>query len=107
MITITDLAVTKLKEISESEGIGYYSVRVKVLGGGCSGFTYDLAFDEMISELDETIEKDGVTVMIDALSLQYMPNVEVDYLESELGGAFKFNNDVAKAVCGCGSSFEI
>lgn len=105
MLTITDLAVSKLKEISESEEIGHFSVRVKIIGGGCAGMTYDMLFDDMPTDMDESIEKDGVTVIIDPLSLQYMENVEVDYSHSEMGGgAFKFNNSAVTSTCACGSS---
>lgn len=104
MLSITDIAIEKIKEISNAEGIGYYSIRVKIIGGGCAGYSYDIHFDDLPTDLDETLTKDGVTVMIDPLSFQYMENIEIDYIDSVLGGAFKINNPEVKNTCGCGSS---
>jgi len=72
MITITDLAVAKLKEISESEGIGYNSVRVKVKGGGCAGMTHDMYFDDVPLDLDEVIQINDIQIIIDQVSFQYL-----------------------------------
>lgn len=104
MITMTPLAVEKIKEISEAEGIGHTSVRVKILGGGCAGFQYDLNYDDKSSDMDEVYTFDEVTVLVDALSSQYLDGVEIAYLKSGFSEGFKFNNPNIKGSCGCGSS---
>jgi iron-sulfur cluster insertion protein len=109
MITVTTLAVTKIKEISEAEGFGHTKFRIKVIGGGCSGFQYDMEFlasPEAINELDEVVEQDGVTVVVDPVSFQYLSNVNIDYVEGLIGTGFKFNNPDAKGSCGCQKSFD-
>jgi iron-sulfur cluster insertion protein len=106
MIYITEKAAEKIKEISDSEGIGYYSVRVKVQGGGCAGFTYDLFFDDKIVDMDEVAELDGVKVIIDPLSFQYMDEVTMDYIEGTISAGFKFLNPNVKGTCGCGNSYS-
>ena len=82
-------------------------LRVYVTGGGCSGFQYGFTFDEKINDGDMTIEKQGVTMVIDPMSLQYLVDGEVDYLESLEGSRFVVNNPNATTTCGCGSSFSI
>jgi iron-sulfur cluster insertion protein len=101
---ITEKAVKQVKEIADAEGIGYYIVRAKVLGGGCHGMTHDLTFDDQISDTDEVIELDGVKVIIDMMSFQYLENACIDYVESAFGGGFKFSSPDIKSSCGCGSS---
>ncbi len=107
MITVTEKAIKEIKNISDSEGIGHYAVRLRVIGGGCAGFTYDMYFEEQVNEMDETVEVDGVKVIVDPLSLQYLEDVEVDYTEGPFGRGFKFNNPSATGSCGCGSSFSV
>jgi len=104
MITLTSRAVAKVKEFSESEGIGHTTIRVSVKGGGCSGMIYDMEFSDQESELDEVIEADGIKVLIDPISFQYLEEVEIDFLDGPLGSGFKFNNPSVKSTCGCGSS---
>lgn len=104
MINITTNAIQKLKEMSDSEGIGHCYVRVKVLGGGCSGFTHDLIFDNIITEMDETAEAEGVTIVIDNLSLAYLEDFTIDYLDGVMSSGFRFNSPNIKSTCGCGSS---
>jgi iron-sulfur cluster insertion protein len=106
MIKLTEKAVTKVKEIAEAEGIASLTIRVSVKGGGCAGFTYDMEFNDQVGELDESIDQDGVKIVTDPLSIQYLEDVEIDYLDSPFGGGFKFNNPTVKATCGCGSSFS-
>ena len=106
MITLTERAVIKIKEIAESEGIASLTIRVSVKGGGCSGMTHDMEFSDQVSELDEIIEIDDIKVIIDPLSFQYLENASIDYLESPFGGGFKFNNPAVKATCGCGQSYS-
>lgn len=107
MITMTEKAMAKLKEISISEDIGHNSVRIKVVGGGCAGFTNDLFFDDMPSELDEVIILNDITILIDQLSLSYHENTEIDYVDGDFESGFKFLNPDVKSNCGCGSSFNI
>lgn len=107
MITITDKAIAKIKEISEAEGIGHTTVRIKVLGGGCSGFTYDMEYEDKVGDLDEIVEQDGVKVVVDPVSVQYLENVSIDYGDGLMGGGFKFNNPDVKGSCGCGHSFDM
>lgn len=106
MITLTSRAVDKLKEFAENEGVEA-SVRFKVLGSGCAGFSHDMEFDSQISETDEVFTIDGVQVLVDMLSYQYLEGVEVDFVEEVLGAGFKFINPNIKSTCGCGSSFSV
>jgi iron-sulfur cluster assembly accessory protein len=105
MITITDEAVAQIKEISESEGIGHTIIRVGVRGGGCAGYVNDLGFDDQITETDQVFEKDGVKIVIDEMSIQYLDNTEIDYVSGLMGAGFKFNNPNSKGSCGCGKSW--
>ena len=104
MITVTELAAAKIKEIAEAENLHGQGIRVRVVGGGCSGFTHDLYFEDAVGELDEEFESRGVKLYIDPLSLQYLEDVEIDFTEGVHGGGFKFNNPNVKGSCGCGSS---
>lgn len=104
MIYITEKAAKKLEEVSNADGIGHCSVRVRVLGGGCAGFTHDIEFDNKINEMDEVIDFDNVKIIVDPISYQYLDEVSIDYVESEIGAGFKFNNPNVKGSCGCGSS---
>lgn len=104
MIHITEKAALKIKEISESEGIGHYNIRVRIVGGGCAGFTNDMYYEDKIGDLDEVIEFDDIKVIIDPLSFQYMDESTIDYIDSQFGGGFKFINPNVTGSCGCGSS---
>jgi iron-sulfur cluster insertion protein len=105
MFIITDIAAEKIKEIAEAEGIGHTTVRVGVKGGGCAGFLTDLAFDDQIEETDEVFEKNGIKVVIDAMSIQYLDGTEMDYVDGLTGAGFKFNNPNVQNSCGCGKSW--
>lgn len=105
MISLTEKAVDKVKEIRDAEGLGEQGLRVRVLGGGCSGFSYDLFFEEETSELDQSFESGGIPIYVDMMSAQYLDGTEIDYVEGLHGAGFKFNNPSAKSTCGCGSSF--
>jgi iron-sulfur cluster insertion protein len=107
MIHLTEKAAKKIEEIANSEGIGHYTIRVKVVGGGCAGFTNDMYFDDQVGEMDEITELDGVKIVADPLSFQYLDESVIDYIESPLGGGFKFNNPNVTGSCGCGSSFSV
>ncbi len=105
-LSLTDKAVSKVREIREAEGLGEQGLRVRVIGGGCSGFTYDLFFEDEISDLDQTFESGGIKLYVDMMSFQYLEGVEIDYVEGLHGAGFKFLNPNAKSTCGCGSSFS-
>ncbi len=107
MITITAAAIAKLKEIAETEGLPPV-VRVGVRGSGCAGFSYDMYFEEKpVGEMDETLEQDGITIVVDSVSLQYLDGTEIDYVDSLMQSGFKFNNPKQTGSCGCGSSFSV
>lgn len=106
MVTITDRAATKVREISEAEDLTGQGLRLRVVGGGCAGFTYDLYFEDQITEVDETFESNGVRLYVDPLSFQYLENTEIDYVEGDHSSGFKFNNPNTTGSCGCGSSVK-
>ena len=106
-INLTERAAEKVKEIRASENIeDTYGLRLRVVGGGCSGFTYDLYFDQK-TQLDKEYDSFGVQLVIDQMSLQYLRGTEVDYVEGLQGAGFKFHNPNVKSTCGCGSSFSV
>jgi len=105
MIYVTEKAANKILEIAAEEDLGGKPLRVKVVGGGCAGFSYDLFFsDDDPLPMDEVFENNGVTVIIDPLSFQYMDGAEIDYIDKDFVSGFKFNNPNVSASCGCGSS---
>ncbi len=107
ILSLTDKAAEKVKEIQASENIeAGYGLRLRVLGGGCSGFTYDLYFDQA-TEMDRTFDSHGVKLVVDQMSLQYLAGTTVDYVEGLQGAGFKFVNPNVKSTCGCGSSFSV
>lgn len=106
MPVLTPKAAEKVKEIQEAEGLGGQGLRVKVMGGGCSGFTYDLFFEEDTSDMDQVFASHGIPLYVDMMSYQYLEGTEIDYVEGLHGAGFKFINPQAKATCGCGSSFS-
>jgi iron-sulfur cluster insertion protein len=107
MVLITPMAATKVNEIREAEAIeGNMALRLRVVGGGCAGFSYDLYFDEP-AEVDRQVEIQGVKVVVDEMSLMYLVGTEIDYVEGLQGAGFKFNNPNVKSTCGCGSSFSV
>ena len=102
----TDHAAEKVKSLIEEEGNPELKLRVFVTGGGCSGFQYGFTFDEAINEDDTTMQKNGVTLLIDAMSYQYLVGAEIDYKEDLQGAQFVIKNPNATTTCGCGSSFS-
>lgn len=102
----TDSAAGKVKELIEEEGNPSLKLRVFVTGGGCSGFQYGFTFDEDVNEDDTTMEKNGVTLLIDPMSYQYLVGAEIDYSEGLEGAQFVIRNPNATSTCGCGSSFS-
>ena len=106
MITITDKAATKVQEIATAEDLAGQGLRLRVVGGGCAGFSYDLYFDNP-TEVDQQFEVSGVKVVVDEMSLMYLVGTSIDYIEGLQGAGFKFNNPNVKSTCGCGSSFSV
>lgn len=107
VVSLTPRAVEAIKKIREKDRLPEgHVLRVAVVGGGCSGFSYQLDFDEGPQESDTVSEFDGVRVVVDAASAQYLQGTEVDYVSSLSGGGFKFSNPKATNTCGCGSSFS-
>ena len=107
MITLTPTAVGKVKEILDSQEPQPEGLRISVVGGGCSGFSYSMAFENTPGMLDKTYQFDGLKVFIDQASMLYLDGAEVDYVETMEGSGFKFNNPQVKSTCGCGSSFSV
>ncbi len=106
MIVLTDRAASKVKEIAETESLSEQGLRLRVVGGGCAGFTYDLYFEDETSEIDEQFESNGVKLFVDPLSFQYLTDTEIDYVEGVHDSGFKFNNPNVTGSCGCGSSVK-
>ena len=107
MLQITPTAASKVNEIRQAEGIeGNMALRLRVVGGGCAGFSYDLYFDEP-AEVDRQFEVQGVKCVVDEMSLMYLVGTEIDYVEGLQGAGFKFQNPNVKSTCGCGSSFSV
>lgn len=105
-LIFTDSAADKVKTLIEEEGNANLKLRVYVTGGGCSGFQYGFTFDENINDGDTAVEKNGVTLLIDPMSYQYMVGAEIDYKEDLEGAQFVIRNPNATTTCGCGSSFS-
>jgi iron-sulfur cluster insertion protein len=105
-LVFTDSAASKVKQLIEEEGNPELKLRVFVTGGGCSGFQYGFTFDEATNEDDTLMQKAGVTLLIDPMSLQYLAGAEIDYQENVEGAQFVIKNPNATSTCGCGSSFS-
>lgn len=106
-LKFTGAAAAKVRELIQEEGNAALALRVYIQGGGCSGFQYGFEFDENRADDDLAVVTDGVTLLVDPLSLQYLMGAEVDYTESLQGAQFVIRNPGAKTTCGCGSSFNI
>lgn len=104
-LVFTDSAANKVKELIQEEGNPELKLRVFVTGGGCSGFQYGFTFDEVSNEDDTVMVKNGVTLLIDPMSYQYLVGAEIDYSEGLQGSQFVIKNPNATSTCGCGSSF--
>jgi len=107
LLEFSDSAVKKLKALQVEEQKPNLMLRVSVYGGGCSGFQYTFSLEEETKPVDRTVEKDGVTLVIDQMSYQYLTGSTVDYVEGLEGAMFVVNNPNATSTCGCGSSFSI
>ena len=106
-LDFTSAAASKVAALIAEEGNPALMLRVYISGGGCSGFQYGFTFDEERAEDDLALQRDGVTLLVDPLSLQYLMGAEVDYRESLQGAQFVIRNPNAKSTCGCGSSFTV
>jgi iron-sulfur cluster insertion protein len=106
-VTLTDGLVAKIKQLRESEDNPELLLRLIVNGGGCQGFEYHFDFETSLENDDHLFEKDGVGVVIDQASLDFLDGSEIDFVEEMIGSSFKINNPNAKSSCGCGTSFSI
>ena len=105
-LVFTDAAATKVATLIEEEGNPALKLRVFVQGGGCSGFQYGFSFEEGVEDGDFSVTNQGVTLVVDPMSFQYLMNAEIDYREGLEGAQFVIRNPNAKTTCGCGSSFS-
>ena len=106
-LVFTDAAAAKVASLIEDEGNADLKLRVFVQGGGCSGFQYGFTFDEVTNEDDTVMKKNGVVLLVDAMSLQYLMGAEIDYKDDLEGAQFVIRNPNATTTCGCGSSFSV
>jgi len=106
MIDISESASEKIKELMAADGMTEAYLRLGVKTGGCSGFTYGMGIDEAVTEADDTLEVNGLKVVMERDSVKYLRGLQIDYKESAMGGGFTINNPNAIATCGCGSSFR-
>jgi iron-sulfur cluster assembly accessory protein len=105
-IELTPKAVEKVKEILTRQQPQPQGLRVSVVGGGCSGFSYQMNFENESNGIDKVFEFDGLKVFVDQASLMYLNGTKIDYIETLEGAGFKFDNPNVKTTCGCGSSFS-
>jgi iron-sulfur cluster assembly accessory protein len=106
MVQLTETAISKVREILDTQEPKPAGLRIAVVGGGCSGFSYSMAFENSPGMLDKTYTFDGLKVYVDQASLLYLAGAQVDFVETLEGSGFKFNNPNVKSTCGCGSSFS-
>jgi iron-sulfur cluster assembly accessory protein len=106
-LNLTPNAIAKVKEIMAQQNPTPAGLRVGVVGGGCSGFSYSMSFENAAGMMDKVYDFDGLKVFVDATSLMYLKGAIVDYLETLEGAGFKFENPNVKSTCGCGSSFNV
>jgi iron-sulfur cluster assembly accessory protein len=107
MVSMTAKAIEKVKEIMEQQDPKPVAVRLGVRGGGCSGFSYSMQFENEKGAMDKELDMDGLKVLVDSVSNMYLDGCEVDYVETLEASGFKFNNPNVKSTCGCGSSFSV
>jgi iron-sulfur cluster assembly accessory protein len=106
-VTLTPNAIAKVKEIMAQQNPAPIGLRVGVVGGGCSGFSYSMQFENSAGLMDKVFDMDGLKVYVDATSVMYLNGCRVDYVETLEGAGFKFENPNVKSTCGCGSSFSV
>ncbi|HLW79855.1 MAG TPA: iron-sulfur cluster insertion protein ErpA [Terriglobia bacterium] len=106
-LDLTPIAVAKVKEIITQQSPQPQGLRVSVVGGGCSGFSYQMNFENESNGIDKVFDFDGLKVYVDQASLMYLKGTRIDYIETLEGSGFKFENPNVKTTCGCGSSFSV
>jgi iron-sulfur cluster assembly protein len=106
MVTLTETAIDKVREIMVDRGEQTSGLRIAVVGGGCSGFQYQMSLDKEPGADDQVIEQGGVRVFVDSRSVPYLTGTQVDYINGLSGSGFKFNNPNSRGTCGCGESFQ-
>lgn len=106
-MNVTSNAVQKVKQLMEKESKAGHALRVAVRGGGCSGFEYEMTYDDKAKETDHKLEFEGLDVFVDGMSLIYLEDVTIDYVDSLQGAGFKIENPKASGTCGCGHSFSM
>ncbi len=106
-LNMTPFAIAKVKEIMAQQNPAPAGLRLGVVGGGCSGFSYSMSFENSAGMMDKSFEFDGLKVFVDGTSLMYLSGCVVDYVETLEGAGFKFENPNVKSTCGCGSSFSV
>ena len=106
-LSLTPTALTKVREIMAQQNPVPAGLRIGVVGGGCSGFSYSMSFENNAGMMDKTFNFDGLKVYVDATSIMYLNGCVVDYVETMEGAGFKFENPNVKSTCGCGSSFSV
>lgn len=107
MISLTEKAVEKVKQLMTAEGKEGFGLRVAVRGGGCSGFEYGMTFEEAAGEKDKVLEFEGLKVFLDDMSQLYLNGTSIDYVDSLAGSGFKIDNPQSSGSCGCGKSFSV
>ena len=107
MISLSESATKKIQSMADEHGVNEAGIRVMVVGGGCSGLTYDMDFESAEKEGDQVFESEGVRVFVDPMSFSYLDGTKVDYVESFSFSGFHFDNPNAQKSCGCGSSFTV
>jgi len=106
LITVTEAAAGKIKELLETENKQDHAIRLSVAGGGCHGYQYGMQFDKTVGEADQEVTVNGVRFVVDAMSMPMLSGAQVDYVETMQGSGFAINNPNAQSTCGCGSSFS-
>lgn len=106
MVDLTDTAAAEVKRLIEAQNLHDHNLRVGVEGGGCSGLMYSLHLDNQVRETDRLIEAKGIKIVLDSRSAVYLAGTKIDFVQSMMGGGFKFINPNASRSCGCGSSFS-
>ncbi len=106
ILSVTPAALSKIRELLEQRQIPNHALRVFVTGGGCSGLSYGMAFEENIQEYDTLVEVEGVKLVVDATSILYLKGSVIDFVDSLMGGGFSIDNPQAVSTCGCGHSFR-
>ena len=107
-LTITDNAISEVKKFMETESVGTEAgLRIRVVPGGCSGFSYSMQIEEAPRQGDEIFDQSGLRLFVDMFSRQYLEGVQIDYVSSVMGSGFTFSNPNATGSCGCGSSFSV